>query len=874
MDYENDRLFTMHDLVHDLARLVMVDEVHVATKQGNTGEGCCHFALLNDCCKPLESSKIRALRFMECDKSELHDAAFSSAKSMRVLDLSECSMHKFSDSIQVLKQLRYLSAPRIQDGNIPDSITKLSKLIYLNLHGSPKLLALPESIGEIEGLMYLDLSGCSRIEELPESLRRLKELVHLDLSNCFCVRGISVFLGSLTQLQYLNLSYCPNIGELPEDLSGLSKLQYLNLSFSSYLQYCQEAEFLRAFTKLEYLNLSSDHSVLQKLPEALGRFLQLKYLNLSGCRDMTILPMCIGSLKCLAHLDLSHCYSIYRLQEALVGLTNLRYLNLKDTCLKPQLEDDDTKSYWKRSCLLGSPLENNHYGNYFQSLINHLGNNLSNLEHLDLSYNRSLESIPESICRMRNLHTLDLSECILLAKIPESIHTLGSLKFLYLKGCDLLSRIPHLGGSTVSLPYFVVRAGDEDCRSNLVLLQSTDPVELQISELEKVKSPREAHRIKLVEKHRLKDLKLEWTRGVERFVYDKMLLKNLVPPSTLKNLEICGYNGVSFPAWLVGQLPNLVSLVLRDMENVEEWNMSYSIDEDHVIQTLEIHGCPMLRMKRPLPKAKSWVISHSDNVLSSLDECTVSHTSAFPCTSPITTVLLSIKYCKGPYRWRLLQHFTGLSSLSIHNCGDLTGSPAITHHLWSLEALCLEDEHMEELPKWMGELRSLHSLEIRWSNVVTELNETMRKLTMLQSLNLSYCNNLSLPHWLGELTSLKELVVCSSDVLRSLPESIQQLTDLQKIKISNCPKLEHVVAESLEGMMKRTHNQERVCVLPNSLEELTILTCHGVKSLPEGIHQLTNLKNLEIDDCYYLYQWCKLEESRKLAHIQNKCFVW
>nr|UBY07019.1 NBS-LRR disease resistance protein [Dasypyrum villosum] len=872
MDYENGRLFTMHDLVHDLARLVMVDEVHVASKEGNTGGGCCHFALLHDCCKPLESSKIRALRFMGCDKSELHDATFSSAKSMRVLDLSKCSMHKFPDSIHVLKQLRYLSAPRIQDGEIPDSITKLSKLIYLNLHGSPKILALPESIGEIEGLMYLDLSGCSRIEELPDSLRRLKELVHLDLSNCSCVRGISAFLGSLKKLQYLNLSYCPNIGEIPEDLSGLSKLQYLNLSFSSYLHYCQEAEFLGAFTKLEYLNLSSDHSVLQKLPEALGRFIQLKYLNLSGCRDMTILPMFSGSLNFLVHLDLSHCYSIYRLQEALVGLTNLRYLNLRDTCLKPQLEDDGTKFHRKRSCLLGSPLENNHYGNYFQSLINHLGNNLIDLEHLDLSYNRSLERIPESICRMRKLHTLDLSECILLAKIPESIHTLVSLKFLYLKGCDLLCTIPQLGGSTISLPYFVVRAGDDESSSNLVLLQSTNPIELQISELENVKSPGEAHRIKLVEKHRLKDLKLEWTRGVERIVYDKILLKNLVPPSTLKKLEICGYNGVSFPAWLVGQLPNLVSLVLRDMANVEEWNMSYSNDEEHVIQTLEIYGCPMLRMKRPLPKAKSWVISHSDNVLSSMDECTVSHTSA-SSTSPITTVL-SVKYCKGPHRWRLLQHFTGLSSLSIHNCGDLTGSPQITHHLSSLEALCLEDEHMEELPKWLGELASLHSLEIRWSNGVTKLNETMRQLTMLQSLNLSYCNNLSLPHWLGELTSLKELVVCSNDVLRSLPESIHQLTDLQKIKISNCPKLEHVVNESLEGMMKRTHNQETVCVLPTSLKELTIHLCHGIKSLPEGIHQLTNLKNLEIDDCYYLYQWCKLEDSKKLAHIQNKCFVW
>nr|XP_045088283.1 putative disease resistance protein RGA1 [Aegilops tauschii subsp. strangulata] len=869
VNFENDTLFTMHDLVHDLARLVMADEILVSSKQGNTRGSCCHFALLNDCRKPLESSKIRALRFLGCEEYKLHDAAFSSAISLRVLDLSECTIHNLAYCIGELKQLRYLNAPRIQDAKIPDSITKLSKLIYLNLHGSPTMLALPESIGEIEGLLYLDLSGCSGIAKLPESFRRLQELVHLDMSNCSSVGGISVFLESLTQLEYLNLSCCQNIGDIPKALGGLYKLQYLNLSNSSYLQCCQEAEFLGALTKLVYLNLSSWYCELQKLPEALGRFTQLKYLNLSGWRDLAKLPRLFGSLKHLVHLDLSHCSMIDRLHEALVGLINLKYLNLEYTRLN-LLPDDLTKLRYLNLSNLRNMQED-----AFDSLINHICSNLSDLEYLDLSANYDIKRIPESICSLTKLHTLDLSRCNL-KKVPESIHTIGSLKFLYLKGCDRFFRKPQLGGSTVSLPKFIVRAGDDESGSNLVLLQPTYPVELQIIKLENVKSTGEAHNIRLIEKKSLQDLNLEWTRGVKRFVDDKMLLEKLVPPSTLRKLEICAYNGISFPSWLAGQLPNLQFLVLRDMANLEEWNTSYSTSEEHVFQKVEIHGCPMLRMKPHLPKSKSWVIEHSDNVLTSWDECTVSHTSASSSSSPVTT-WLSVQYCKVPlHQWRLLRHFPGLPSLSIHNCGDLTGSPEITQRLSSVETLCLGDKHMEELPKWLGELKSLENLDIISGDGVAELNENMRQLTKLQALELNLCNNITLPPWLGELTSLKELNIAHNGVLRSLPASIQQLTRLQEIQIINCPALEHVAVESEVGKMKLSHNQERVCVLPTSLKRLSISYCNGIKSLPQGIHQLTNLQELDISNCHGLEQWCELEENKmKLAHIEKKvCVLW
>ncbi|XP_014754554.1 putative disease resistance protein RGA3 isoform X2 [Brachypodium distachyon] len=901
---EDNKLLTMHDLVHDLARSVLADEFFVSSKQANAKGSLCHFALISDCSKALESSKIRALRFVDCGETVLQNAAFSSAKSLRVLDLRECVIHRIPDSIGQLKQLRYLNAPRVQHATIPDSITKLLKLTYLKLNKSPTVLALPESIGDIEGLMYLDLSGCSGIEKLPASLGRLKKLVHLDLSNCTRVGGVSVFLENLTELQYLNLSHCPNIGPLSEALGGLSELQYLNLSFSSYLVGCQEAEVLGTFSKLEYLNLSSRYCKLQKLPEALGRCVKLKYLNLRGLICMEELPVSFRNLNNLVHLDLKDCRRVIVLPETLGGLTKLQYLNLswasnnyeRSLIGLPNVMGNLTElRYLNLSGFLNSVFETDWNGE-IDSFMDRIST-LSNLEHLDLSGNSSIRSIPASFCNLRKVHTMDFSYCFGLYKLPECIGTMDSLT-LYLKGCPLSDQ-PHLSGSLVTLPCFVVHAGEGESSSNLVLLQHINPEELEITELENVKSPEEAHCINLTGKQSMEELELRWTEDAQRFVDDKMLLEKLVPPSTVKKFMIQGYNNVSLPAWLmdithylpylfrlemcdmpncnvlppVSQLRNLVWLVLSGMESLEDWNTSYSSGEEHVIDKLEIHNCPKLRMDLAQPRAICLKISKSDNVLSSWGEY-MTHTGASSSYSSVTTELV-VSCCKVPlYNWSLLHHLTGLTDLSISCCSDLTSSPEIIQHLCSVESLLLEDNDQDELPEWLGELTSLQKLEIKKYTGLIELHENMRQLKKLQTLKVCNCNSMvSLPLWLGELISLKELTFWSCYCIRSLPESLQQLTNLQELYIFCCFELEHLV-ESEENQKEFTDMKERVCILPTSLTKLQIMGCEGISSLPEGIQQLTNLQELHIINCCELVKWCRSEENEmKLAHIEKKVII-
>ncbi|KAI5009304.1 hypothetical protein ZWY2020_011441 [Hordeum vulgare] len=668
---------TMHDLVHDLARSVMDDEILL---DGNIGGNRCHYALLNDCSKILlESRRIRALRFMGATEIQFDDDAFASAKSLRVLDLSDCSIHTLADSIGRLKQLRYLNAPRVQHEVIPDSITRLSKLLYLSLRGS-SVSALPESIGEMVGLMYLDLSHC-RIKELPESFGKLKKLVHLDLSGCSVLENISKFMWTFTDLQYLDLSLCEGIKELPESIGEMVGLMYLDLS------HCRIKELPESFGKLKklvHLDLSGC-SVLENISKFMWTFTDLQYLDLSGCWGIKELPESFGKLKKLVHLELSGCFCV----ESLDGLTSLQYLDLSD-CFREGEND---------------------------SLMDRLSA-LSNLEHLNLSFNDGITSLPESFCNLRKLHTLDISYCQQLQKIPESMGRIDSLKALYLYGCDALVEkpVPHPSTSFVSLPRFEVRLGDGESSSNLVCLQDTDPYVLEIVGLENVMSAEEAQSIKLMEKTNLDRLTLSWTEGAERFVDDKVLLEKLVPPKSWIHLEINGYNGVTLPTW-VGQ---------------QNW--------------VALNNCPKLRMGPLVPiKVGRLEISRSDNVLSSWGEGTGASSSSSSSAGVLTTTttFLTVRYSELPMQqWRLLRHISCLEYLVITGCcADLTVSPDIIPHLSSVTMLEISACNISSLPHWVMDLTGLKVLRIHGCEGIGSLPEGVQ-LTKLETFYIIECPDL------------------------------------------------------------------------------------------------------------------------------------
>ncbi|CAN6247458.1 unnamed protein product [Urochloa humidicola] len=760
----------MHDLVHDLAISLLGDEILDQSKQGNTEGSSCLYALLTDCRKPLGSclvspATLSALHFLDCRWTELHGAAFEPAESLQVLDLSECLIHKLPDSIDQLKQLRYLNAPRIRYHMVPECITKLSNLIYLSFHGSCALMALPESIGEMEGLVHLDLSGCVRIEKLPESFGDLKSLEHVDFTDCNNVTGVSECLARLTKLQYLKLSNCTNIGDLPRALGRLTELQYLNLSGSSYLSRnkLDGAEFLGSLTKLKYLNLSSGNSVNTiRLPEALGSLTQLKYLNLSRHFIVEKLPVSFGNLCNLEHIDLSWCSFLQDVPAAIDGFTKLQYLDLcACSCFNAMEEQQEVFGNLRelRQLNLGRCIGSIYASNQVKinSFLEQIFT-LTNLEYLSLRENDSIYSVPETVVNLRKLHTLDLSWCCKLERLPTCISEIDSLKFLYTDNCWMLdgSTLPrHMSCSRIP-PH----TGDGESSSYHFQFEEGNPACLNVTRLENVKSAKETQTIKLVEKTDITQLALAWTTDGKRFMDDTEVLRELEPPYSVLEFRLEGYNSISFPSWVMlidsylpyltrieildlpnchnlpplGQLLNLKYLEIRRVDSIkkieadlfprleevlldgmkclEEWITAYSSDDGGLskpvlpcLRHVVIRQCPRLRFNPCLPPSIDTLLVESSNeVMLSNHVVGVS-----------ATTRLHVECCPVPLQqWSLLGQLPSLERLRIINCSDLTcGSSDLLRGLTSLQTLTVRDcRSIISLLERLGDLTSLTKLEI------------------------------------------------------------------------------------------------------------------------------------------------------------------
>jgi len=666
----------------------------------------------------LDQSKQGNTRGSSCQYALLRDCSrplelclTSPARLIALHFLEGCRSELSGAAFSPARSLRVLDLSECSIRRLLDAIGQLTQLRYLD---APQIqdIIFPECITRLSNLIYLNLYGSS-ICALTKSIGKLERLMHLDLSNCRGIHGLPVSLRNLEKLAHLDLSNCHWLIGVLESLQSLSRLEHLNLS-SCYM--------------------TGD------LTRAMRGLIGLQYLNLSNAP-------CVG------------------LQQVLVNLTKLRYLNLEGS-LNRGLDEAEIGSLLECIC------------------------SLSNLEYLTLAWNGDLRTIPESIGNLRKLNTLDLSYCSNLQRLPASLAAIYSLRVLNVTGCSELdkSTLPQNKSSSALLPHFVVHAGDGESSNNLSELEDKHPTLLDISRLEKVKSAEQAKRIRLAEKQSIVRLELSWTRDAKRFADDREVLSELVPPHTLKTLSLKGYNSISFPSWLMsiatclrnlvfvvfvsiqdlpgcnvlpplGQLPNLECLkidgmssirkidggfyggrsafprlqefAISRMECLEEWNAEDGLSElafPTLLRRLSLNRCPLLRFKACSPPAiTSW-----ENR---------GHVSA---SSSTATTTLHVKCCAVPlHHWSLLRHLPCLKNLRITDCSDLTcGSTDLVQCISSLETPIVEDckNGIVALQERLGDLTSLTGLELRHCNGINSLLESIQQLRCLRRL-------VRLPRW-------------------------------------------------------------------------------------------------------------------------------
>ncbi|CAL4909752.1 unnamed protein product [Urochloa decumbens] len=798
---------TMHDLMHDLASIILENELVIRdasealTWSRLEKHYSRHMQLVNyQKQKGLKEfpRKIRSLHFRECSIEQLQQKSFSKSNYLRVLDLSGCSTEvqhaarniSLPSSIDQLMLLRYLDVSGLPITTLPkslhnlqnmqtlilsncaletlsDNIGSLLKLRYLDISGNSGLDKLPISFENLSALSFLNLSGCSKLKELPEIIHKLECLRYLDMSGCCALQTLPDQCGILPKLLFLNLSNCSKLVKLP-DIVNLKSLEHLNLSSCNVIQNLPED--FGNLEILKFLNLSACYK-LRALPESFCKLKHLEYLDLSDCHGLEELPTCFGNLS-IKFLNLSDCYTLRALPESFCELKHLKDLDLSDCHGLRELPEcfgdlSELHSLKLTSC------------SKLQFLPLSFGD-LSKLKYLDLSYCVSFKVLPSSFCDLK-LQTLYMRVLQSLVDLQHGIANMTSLTLFeattgnpiidnfvvpsILRGLQLHDRTVHTIGSL----------GNVACHS------------LQINDLHNVKHPQDAERVKLRDNPDLRELTLCWNHADNR--RDSEVLENLVPPRTLEGFELRGYMSRTFPNWMLdisSYLPHLISIAFRDLA----CDSLPPIGRLPNLRFLSMEGIPNIRKIgkefyreeetcKKLRVIKLWSLKNLDEWWTTRsgdrdDEFLIPNLHQL-----VVGNCPKLKFLPCPPKSMYWELDNSDEVLPLHGFGWLSPSTV------PFSAQITSNDFSPD--KW-GRLKHLATLEELEVTGLSSLPEAAPRFPYLRYLHLSSHNLEILPEWLGQFINLEVLII-SCPKVTSLPESIQNLHALKSLHIWECRKL-------------------------------------------------------------------------------------
>ncbi|KAK9083026.1 hypothetical protein Scep_029497 [Stephania cephalantha] len=327
----NIKFCKMHDLLHDLASFVAVNEclnMNVVEAK-NISRKPRHLSMSVPDCNSISiqflSSQrlLRALIFdveFRLDISEPDLSIICRLKCLRVLSLDGFRVEALPSSIKNLIHLRYLDISGCSLGSLHEYFGHLRNLQMLDLsHNNLKLL--PASFSDLEKMRFLNLIGNTNLIELPGSIGRLTNLRVMDMSrNKFKMLPSSI--GDLGQLRFLSLSHNEDLISLPDSIGRLRNLQKLDLSKNKLKTLPSSIGDLE---QLKLLNLSQSQE-LQFLPDSICGLINLRTLELRQCLKLKALPKNIGNMRNLRRLYNDYCHGMNEMPFSIGKLTCLEEL--------------------------------------------------------------------------------------------------------------------------------------------------------------------------------------------------------------------------------------------------------------------------------------------------------------------------------------------------------------------------------------------------------------------------------------------------------------------------------------------------------------------------------------------------------------------
>jgi len=314
------------------------------------------------------------------------------------------------------------------------SIFKLRHLQQLNLdfndfYGSPIHFA----IGDLVHLRLLSIYGLNISGDVPSTISHLSKLLHLRISSIDSLLRLGDYtwnrlIHNATNLRQIELEHI-NMSSIRE--SSLSLLTNLSSSLLSLVLFNTQIQgklptHILKLSNLQEIDLSLNENLRGELPNS-NWTTPLTMLYLSQTNFSGYIPDSITHLKSLNILFLSHCNFDGFLPPSLFNLTQLYDLYLSHNKLVGPIPIQITKL----STLLGLYLS----GNMLTGPIPRWCYSLPSLLSLDLSHNQLTGSIAEFSAN--SLGYLSLSNNNLQGNFPTSIFQLQNLSTLDLSSTNL-----------------------------------------------------------------------------------------------------------------------------------------------------------------------------------------------------------------------------------------------------------------------------------------------------------------------------------------------------------------------------------------------------------------------------------------------------
>ncbi|KAG5568290.1 hypothetical protein H5410_064690 [Solanum commersonii] len=503
-----------------------------------------------------------------------------------------------------------------------------------------------------------------------------------------------------------------------------------------------------------------------------------------------------------------------------------------------------------------------HY--YIKELPNDLFIKLKLLRFLDISQT-AIKRLPDSICVLYNLETLLLSSCDFLEELPLQMEKLINLRHLDISNTHWLKMPLHLSKLKslqllVGAKFLLGGSRMDDLGEAQNLYGSVSVVELQ-----NVVDRREAVKAKMREKNHVDKLSLEWSESssADNSQTERDILDELRPHKNIKEVEIIGYRGTTFPNWLADPLfLKLEQLSIANCKN-----------------------CFSLPALGQLPCLKILSIRGMHGITGVTEEFYGSWSSKKPFNCLEKLVFVDMREWK---QWHILGsgEFPILEKLEIKNCPELS-LETVPIQLSSLKSF--EVIGSPTVGVVFEGMKQIVELDIRDCNSLTFFSFSILPTT-LKRIRISGCQKLKLEQPVSEMSMfLEELRLdecdCINDISPELLPRARKLwvedchnltrflipTATEILLIRNCENVEilsvacggtQMTKLCIHGCKKLKWLPERMQELLPSLKELYLINCPEIESFPEGGLPF-NLQLLEISNCK------KLVNGRKEWHLQR-----